>query len=131
MVKRVLRRIGMSLFDSEILHIIRPFVYVFLVMKNGRQSWLPFQVSLAMDLLIIVLVFLKLIGAERLRTIEKRDLTRRSMWSLLKYLIRDPVYEGFTLPFIRRIFGMLRIPESLFGIVLSILNYYRYYTYIA
>eukprot|EP00919_Chromeraceae_sp_WS-2016_P079639 GHVR01188431.1.p1 GENE.GHVR01188431.1~~GHVR01188431.1.p1 ORF type:complete len:101 (+),score=4.88 GHVR01188431.1:59-361(+) len=42
MVKRVLRRIGLSMFDSEILHIIRPFVYVFLVMKNGRQSWLPF-----------------------------------------------------------------------------------------
>jgi hypothetical protein len=50
-----------------------------------------------MDLLIIFLVFLKLIGAEKLRSIERRDLTRRNIMSLLKYLIKDPIYERFTL----------------------------------
>jgi hypothetical protein len=100
-------------------------------MKHGKKSWVPIQVSLAMDLLIIFLVFLKLIGAQKLRTIERRDLTRRNIMSLVKYLIRDPIYETFTLRVLQRIFGFLRIPNALFGIVLSILNYYRYYTYIA
>ena len=117
--------------DSEILHIIRPFVYVFLIMRHGKNSWVPFQVSLALDLLMVGLTFLKLMGRQKLRTIEKRDLNRRCWWSLVKYLIRDPVYESFTLPFIRKVFSMLRIPDALYGIVLSILNYYRYYTYIA
>lgn len=66
-------------------------------MKHGKKSWIPIQVSLAMDLLIIFLVFLKLIGAEKLRSIERRDLTRRNIMSLLKYLIKDPIYERFTL----------------------------------
>ena len=117
--------------DSEILHIIRPFVYVYLIMKHGKKSWVPLQVSLAMDALTIFLVGFKLFGAEKLRNIERRDLVRRSIWSLVKYLIRDPIYESFTLKIIQRVFGILRIPESLYGIVLSILNYYRYYTYIA
>ena len=130
-IKRLFGKLFGLVLDSEILHILRPFVYVFLVMKRGRGSWVPFTVSLAMDLVIIFLVFLKLVGMQKLRTIEKRDLTRRSMWSLLKYLIRDPFYENYTLPFIRRLFAICRMPEALYGIVLSILNYYRYYTYIA
>lgn len=131
MLKSILNVFGRILFNSDILHIIRPFVYIFLVMKHGKKSWVPIQVSLAMDLLIIFLVFLKLIGAQKLRTIERRDLTRRNIMSLVKYLIRDPIYETFTLRVLQRIFGFLRIPNALFGIVLSILNYYRYYTYIA
>lgn len=130
-LNRLLKTIAGIAFNSDILHIIRPFVYIFLVMKHGKKSWIPIQISLAMDLLIIFLVFLKLIGAQKLRTIERRDLTRRNIISLLKYLIRDPIYENFTLKVLQKIFGFLRIPNALFGILLSILNYYRYYTYIA
>lgn len=131
LVRKIFSRVFGVLLDSEILHIIRPFVYVYLIMKHGKKSWVPLQVSLAMDALTIFLVGLKLFGAEKLRNIERRDLVRRSIWSLVKYLIRDPIYESFTLKVIQRVFGILRIPESLYGIVLSILNYYRYYTYIA
>ena len=130
-LKKMIKTITGIAFNSDILHIIRPFVYIFLVMKHGKKSWVPIQISLAMDLLIIFLVFLKLIGAEKLRTIERRDLTRRNITSLLKYLIRDPIYENFTLKVLQKIFGFLRIPNALFGILLSVLNYYRYYTYIA
>ena len=84
-----------------------------------------------MDLLIIFLVFLKLIGAQKLRTIERRDLTKRNYLSLLKYLLRDPIFESFTLKVLQKMFKVLRIPDALFGLVLSVLNYYRYYIYIA
>lgn len=130
-LKRFVSRVLGILFNSDILHIIRPFIYVFLVMKHGKTSWVPIQISLALDLLIIFLVFLKLIGAQKLRTIERRDLTRRNIISLLKYFLRDPLFETFTLKVLHKIFSVLRIPEALFGILLSVLNYYRYYIYIA
>ena len=97
MLKLLFKNILKTIFNSEVLHIIRPFVYLYLIMKHGKKSWVPIQVSLAIDLLIIFLVFLKLIGAEKLRSIERRDLTRRNIMSLLKYLIKDPIYERFTL----------------------------------
>ena len=100
-------------------------------MKYGKKSWIPLQVSLSIDVMIIFLVFLKLIGAQKLRTIERRDLNRKNLMSLLKYLLRDPLFETFTLKVLRKMFEVMRIPKFLYGIVLSILNYYRYYIYIA
>ena len=118
-------------FNSDILHIIRPVIYLYLVMKHGKKSWIPVKVSFAIDLVIIFLVFLKLIGSEKLRSIERRDLTRRNIYSLLKYLLRDPIYETFTLKVLQKLFSILRLPDTLFGLLMSILNYYRYYVYIA
>ena len=51
--------------------------------------------------------------------------------SLLKYFLRDPIFENFTLKVLHKLFRFCRIPDAFFGIVLSILNYYRYYKYIA
>lgn len=100
-------------------------------MKHGRKSWTPIWVSFALDLLIIVLVFLRLSSSERLRHIERRDLTKRNTMSLMKYLIRDPIFENYTLVVLKKLCMILRVPKAIFGIILSILNYYRYYTYIA
>ena len=60
--------------NSDVLHIVRPFVYLLLIAKHGKKSWYPMLVSLAMDCVITFLVFLKLIGTQKLRSIERRDL---------------------------------------------------------
>ena len=130
-LKDIIRKIVSLFTNSDVLNILRPMVYVFLVMKHGKNSWVPIQVSLAMDAFIIFLVFMKLMGSQKLRSIERRDLTRRNVASLLKYLLRDPIYEKFTLRVLHKIFKLFRIPEALFGVLLSVLNYYRYYIYIA
>lgn len=52
-------------------------------------------------------------------------------FEVLKYFLRDPIFESFTLRVIRSVFAFLRLPDALFGLVLSLLNYYRYYVYIA
>jgi len=97
MLKAIFGKILRLIFNSDILHIIRPVIYVYLVMKHGKKSWIPIKVSLAIDIVIIFLVFLKLIGSQKLRSIERRDLTRRNITSLLKYLLRDPIFESFTI----------------------------------
>ena len=51
---------------------------MFLVATKGKNSWTPFKVSLAIDLLIVFLVCLRLISAEKLRTIERNELTNRN-----------------------------------------------------
>ena len=131
MLRELLRLVRKVLFNPDILSIVRPIVYVFLVMKHGKKSWLPVQVSLFIDLLIIFLVFLRMAQSEKLRTIERRDLTKRNYMALLKYFLRDPIFESFTLKVLQKIFTVLRLPNALFGLLLSVLNYYRYYVYIA
>ena len=126
-----IKRVFGIIFDSEVLHIIRPLLYVCLVMKHGRKSWTPIWISLALDILIILLVFLRLSSSEKLRHIERRDLTKRNIMSLMKYLIRDPIFENYTLVALKKVCQVMRVPSAIFGIILSILNYYRYYTYIA
>lgn len=131
MLKKLALKLFGIVFNSDVLHIVRPLVYVCLVMRHGKRSWIPIQVSLAIDLFIICLVAIRLLGSEKLRHIERRDLAWRNYMALAKYLIRDPIFENYTLVAIQRVFRFLRIPNFLYGIVLSILNYYRYYTYIA
>lgn len=130
-LRRLITKIFGLVFNSDVLQIVRPLIYVCLVLKHGKKSWLPIKVSFAIDLLIVFLVLLRLLGSEKLRHIERRDMNWRNYMAMAKYLIRDPIFENYTLVAIKRVFRFLRIPNAVYGIVLSILNYYRYYTYIA
>ena len=131
LLHRIARKIVGIIFNSEILTILRPVVYLFFVMKHGNHSWLPIQASFAMDIVIIGLVLLKLQNNDKLRSIERKDLTNRSFWALVLYLLRDPIYENFTLKVLTKLFRLCRIPLIIQGILLSILNYQRYYSFIA
>lgn len=97
--KMIVKILGL-IFNNDILHIIRPFIYLYGVMKYGKQSWRPIAWSFSIDVLTWFLVFLKLIGSSKLRTIERRDLRQRVRMSMLKYLLRDPIFEQYTLVWI-------------------------------
>ena len=128
---KLIKKLLNLLLNPDILNIISPFIYVYLVIKYGKKSWTPVQVSLAIDAFTAFLVGLRLIGSQKLRSIEKRDLIQRCRLNFLKYLIRDPIFSEFTLSIIKSLFRILRLPTYLLGLLLSILNYYRYYTYIS
>ena len=67
----------------------------------------------------------------RLREVEKQELVKRIKNALLKYLIRDPIYYTYTEPLAAKVFSTLRISPRILGLILSIVNYYKYYSYIA
>jgi len=67
----------------------------------------------------------------KLRSVERKELERRIKETLLKYLIRDPIFEGFTKKILEKLFTALRISPRLLGLLYSLLSYFRYYTYIA
>jgi hypothetical protein len=62
---------------------------------------------------------------------ERRHLVQRYLMILGKYLMREPIFSNYTLQYFERIAKMLKVPAFLIEFVKSILNYYRYYTYIS
>lgn len=66
-----------------------------------------------------------------LRSIEVQEITRRCYLTLLKYLVRDPIFTVYTKPLIIRILRKVRIPHTVIAYLFAYINYYRYYTYIS
>lgn len=122
---------------DDVLYILRPFIYVYCVMKLGKKSYTPIKVALVLDILSIVVSTIRLNRSsntvdkkQRLRSVEKKEIMRRIWETLLKYLVRDPIFDTYTKVFLERIFVALRITKLL-PILMSIVNYFRYYSYIA
>jgi len=106
-------------------------------MKYGRRSFKPIKIALVIDAVSIGISMLRLIRSanskdkkHKLRTIEKKEIMRRIWEALLKYLVRDPIFESYTKVVLERVFDALRI-SKLLPLVLSVVNYFRYYSYIA
>ncbi|KAJ0968828.1 hypothetical protein J5N97_021705 [Dioscorea zingiberensis] len=87
---------------GEVLNIMRPLLYVLLIRKYGIRSWLPWMVSLAVDL--TGMSFLSFAtnpnrgGKEsfyQLSSSEKDEVKRRKL-KLVLYLMRDPFFTTYT-----------------------------------
>lgn len=88
---------------GETLFILRPLVYVLFIRKYGTRSWIPWFVSLAVDLAGLSASSLATKSKEginapkeiRLSVAEKDELRRRKvLWAL--YLMRDPFFCNYT-----------------------------------
>ena len=130
-LKQIVQNVVSMVLNNDIIYIFRPAIYIFLVMKHGKKSWVPIYLTLAIDTFIAFLTFLKLIGAQKLKTIERNDIRRKYLLSLLKYFLRDPIFDTFTVRLIKRIFKLFKIPVALYEIIYNILSWWRYYSYIA
>ena len=63
--------------------------------------------------------------------VEKNEIKKRIQNSLLKYLVRDPIFTQYFRSYLERICAMVRIPQAIVQYVLAYINYYRFYSYIA
>ena len=62
---------------DDILYIVRPFIYVYSVMIYGRKSYTPIKISLAIDLVTILLSVQRVMRAlalEKRNKLKKGDL---------------------------------------------------------
>ena len=128
---RFFRSLVKFLLSSDVLQIIRPLVYVCLVLRHGHKSWVPIQVSLAIDLVSVGLVLLRLFGSEKIEKFGWREVKMRHYAAFSKYLLRSPLFESYTEPAIHRLLTFLRIPQLIQDIILAQISYYRYYIYVA
>ncbi|KAK9758011.1 hypothetical protein RND81_01G200500 [Saponaria officinalis] len=88
---------------GETLFILRPLIYVMFVRKYGTRSWIPWLVSLSVDLVGLGATSQATKSRQpmhahkdiRLSVAEKDELRRRKMlWAL--YIMRDPFFHKYT-----------------------------------
>lgn len=87
---------------GEIMFILRPLIYVFLVRKYGTRSWFPWFISLAVDLMgnsILSVITMPQDSRKdqhfQFSKSEKDELKRRKLLWVL-YLMRDPFFSEYT-----------------------------------
>ena len=96
-LKKIRSNIKLSEKVQEILFMIRPVVYVFLVKKfrnSGRKEWIPWMVSIVIEI-IAHQSWVKRVAEGNPSLMEKQESFRR-MLLFFYYLIRNPFYERFT-----------------------------------
>ncbi|KAM7260877.1 hypothetical protein ACFE04_026352 [Oxalis oulophora] len=80
--------------SGEVLFILRPLIYVLMIRKYGVRSWIPWLLSLSVD--VFGMGFHSIARKQfHLSSSEKDELKRRKLlWAL--YLMRDPFFSKYT-----------------------------------
>ena len=132
-----------SLF-SEVIYMVRPLVYIVMIWwyarrKGGSGSgrgfsvgekymqFLPYAVSFAMEIIALLLMA----SRKGKFSCEEKLEFRNRVFAFWKYVLRDPVYEAYSKPFIDFTAGKLSFFGKFFRMVSeSCIVYYRCYTYL-
>ena len=136
--------VGSNFSLDEVIAILRPVVFVWLVLKRGKHSSLPLKVCLWLDIVSAVIGMLRIRRSNEqeqretqtkqhliLSSDEKQQIKQRIRTSFLKYLIRDPIFTSKVMPFASSVLTKLRVPPLMIGYFASYVNYFRFYAYIS
>jgi len=74
---------------AELLHILRPIVYLISILRYGEKSWIPIFASLGVDVSSLGLYYRSKLP---LSEVQQFEVTRRSML-LSFYLLRNPIFQ--------------------------------------
>jgi len=111
---------------SEIILILRPFLYMYYLLKYGTKSYKPFLLSLAIEVFGIFIGTMKMANCKT--DTEREELAGR--WKgLAKYFLKEPFYSQYTVRIVYTLLCRI-INDRKIGFVLSILTYFKYYSYI-
>jgi len=126
-----------------VLAILRPVVYVYSVLKYGRRSYKPIQISFMFDICQLVISAIRLWRSAKaeqkegkgksgmLSQIEAFEIKRRCQISALKYLVRDPVFTDYTMPILIKLLNRMHVPTVVSTYLLAYIKYFRYYAFIS
>ncbi|CAN1308512.1 Peroxisome biogenesis protein 16, partial [Linum perenne] len=107
---------------GEALFITRPLIYVLLIRRYGLRSWIPWFLSLAVD--IIGVGFVTPLSKLQFREREQQTLNdsekRKLLWAL--YLMRDPFFSKYTRQRLEMTEKTLE-PVPVVGVLTGELNY--------
>lgn len=102
---------------AEVLHILRPVIYLIAYLKFKRNSWIPWLLSLFVDLARMSL------SSEPRNPLEDEELQRRRS-DMMYYFLRDPVYNKFTKPFMnavhQRIFSKIPLINAISDLLVGV-----------
>jgi hypothetical protein len=107
----------------EILYILRPLIYLSLMIIFGKKSLIPLIINIVMDIII-----LKIKRKEK-KFMEQKVYTFENAYrfgQLGVYLLREPIFSLITLPFLRKILRILRLSNIFDNMLVRLLSYYTY-----
>jgi len=105
----------------EIIYLIRPLIYLGLMLVFKKKSMIPLIINFILDIMILKIN----------RHFEDFDQQKTYYFEymyrfgrLIIYFLREPIYSIITKPFIRKIMKILRFPSFLCELLMALLSYY-------
>ncbi|RKP03702.1 hypothetical protein CXG81DRAFT_9150 [Caulochytrium protostelioides] len=84
--------------QAEYAYLLRPVIYVLMIMRYGRRSWKPWLLSLTRWILSLIrLRGLRIRMRRDIAPLESQEYKKR-LWLLLYYFLRMPLYDVYTKP---------------------------------
>jgi len=122
---------------GEILYLIRPIIYISLLIIFNDNKIIPFIINIVMD---IVIYFSRIeINKENYKNFGMNFLTQKIHFlemhfrnkNYFVYLFREPLFSYIIMPLTQKIFNFLPIPKFIVNIIMNILENFSSFTYIA
>ena len=122
---------------GEILYLIRPVIYITLLIIFKDNKIIPLIINIIMD---IVIYFSRMeINKENYKNFKLNFLTQKIHFLEMKfrnknyfvYLFREPIFSYIIMPLTQKILNFLPIPEFITNIIMNILDNFSSFSYIA
>ena len=122
---------------GEILYLIRPVIYITLLIIFKDNKIIPLIINIIMD---IVIYFSRMeINKENYKNFKFNFLTQKIYFLEMKfrnknyfvYLFREPIFSYVIMPLTQKILNFLPIPEFITNIIMNILDNFSSFSYIA
>ena len=111
----------------EVLNLIRPLVYLGLVIYFKQKSYLPLIASLIID--IIILKYYRKEDKFIHQKIFSFEYNRRYIGIFL-YFLREPIFSNFTKPFLKGFLSKIWMSQWIIDLLLNLLSYFTNCYYI-
>jgi len=124
-------------YTGEILYLIRPIIYISLLIIFNENKIIPFIINIVMD---IVIYFSRIeINKENYKNFGINFLTQKIHFlemnfrnkNYFVYLFREPLFSYIIMPLTQKIFNFLPIPKFIVNIIMNILENFSSFTYIS
>jgi hypothetical protein len=112
----------------EILYILRPLIYLGLMIVFKKKSFIPLLVNFIIDLIIIKTNKRQNENFEQQKAYAYEYMHRLGRLGI--YFLREPIFSVITKPFIRKLMKILRFPTFLCDVIMALLSYYNNFYFI-
>ena len=122
---------------GEIIYLIRPVIYITLLIIFKDNKIIPLIINIIMD---IVIYFSRMeINKENYKNFKLNFLTQKIHFLEMKfrnknyfaYLFREPIFSYIIMPLTQKILNFLPFPEFITNIIMNILDNFSSFSYIA
>lgn len=122
---------------GEIIYLLRPVIYITLLIIFKDNKIIPLIINIILD---IIIYFSRLeINKDNYKKFKLNFLLQKINYLEMKfrnkhffaYIFREPIFSYIIIPLTEKIFNILPIPNFIVRIIMNILDNYSSYTYIA